>query len=206
MKTRIPVLVFIATFILVHGFLTGWLPIPLVVDLDVIAMEYQPIAYTYVDDLFDQCMYEVSVIRGLNGTIIAVEYWYHWGYDGFEERDDWEPVIIYVNDGVVTAVAHRVHYQWRIKTTGIILEDNRPVIVFAPLWHTPLNTYPAEGYVKANYTCVKGVTPEDIDPSEIYYGEPSPQLWLRNTLLSLAIAGVVSTVAYIALSIRRVAT
>lgn len=203
MKLKIPLLVFTATFILVHGFLTGWLPIPLVVDLDVIARENQPVAYTYTNDSFDQCIYEVSIIHGLFGNIIAIEYWYHWSYDGFEERDDWEPVIVYVKDGA-TAVAHRVHYQWRIKTTGIILEGNRPVIVFAPLWHTPLNTYPTEGYVKASYVCVKGVPPEDIDPSQIYYGEPSPQLWLKNTILSLAIAGIASTLTYIALSIHRV--
>ena len=201
MKLNTPILVFIATFILVHGFLTGWLPIPLVVDLDVIAREYMPIAYTYVNDSFDECIYDVSVIRGATGTIVAVEYWFHWGYDGFEIRDDWEPVIVYVKDGA-TAVAHRVHYQWRIKTTSIILEGKRPIIVFAPLWHTPLNTYPAEGYIKVEYTCVKATPPEDIDPSQIYYGEPSPQLWLKNTILSLAIACIVATITHIALSFR----
>lgn len=200
MKLYTPILVFIATFILVHGYLNGWIAIPLAVDANKVALTYMPTVYTLTDDQFDKCIYEVEYI-GRN--IIAVEYWYHWGYDGFEHVDDWEPVVVYINDGRIIAIAHRVHYQWRIKTAGIILDGVRPVIVFAPLWHTPANTYPPTEYTRVDYTCTRSTPPEDIDPSEIYYGEPAPQLWLKNTLLSLSLATVVALTTHVILTMRR---
>lgn len=199
MKYYVAIIVFIVTFALVHGYLNGWLAMPLAVDANAIALMYMPTVYTIHDDIFDKCIYEVEYI-GRN--IIAVEYWYHWGYNGFEKRDDWEPIIVYIDGAGITAVAHRVHYQWRIKTTGIILDGDKPVIVFAPLWHTPANTYPPAGYTRVDYTCTRETPPEDIDPSEIYHGETSAQLWLKNTLISLTVAVVTTAISLIALTIH----
>ena len=63
----------------------------------------------------------------------VVIYWFHWPYDGFRRRDDYEPVAV-IKGGV--KLAARPHY--RLTWTGdVYMRDGLPTIVFSTMWHAP---------------------------------------------------------------------
>jgi len=161
LKDLIPIFLSFLSFLLVFNFFHTVVPtfIPFTVE-DV--YRYSPDAYSRFDDKPDRIIVKISQV----GDVIAIEYWYHWGYDGFEKRDDYEPVIVYVKDGEVYAVAVRIHYQWRVNFNPT-LNGSHAVITFAYLWHTPLFMNPPEGWVKIDDRFEFGKAPEVIDHLEI---------------------------------------
>jgi len=150
-----------AVFALVMLFMLGYLPIPLAVP-SWAADAYKPVAYTAPGDGFDAV---VASPRWCGGSLVIV-YWFHWGYDGYEQRDDWEPVLVAVDGGSVR-VAARVHWRWRFAGQPVFENGTHPVVVFGYLWHTPLFTYPPTGYVRVGYEPVVAPDPQPVDPCAV---------------------------------------
>ena len=101
-------------------------------------VNHEPIGYTFPSDKPDKIIAYPEYI----GSNIVIEYWYHWKYDGWYHRDDWEPVILLIHDNKTVAVASRMHYMWRVMKSFDYVNgkgiNGRVVVYFDYLWHTPL--------------------------------------------------------------------
>jgi len=117
----------IAVFLAVLAFYSGILPLAVAVDLSI----YRPIPVVFRDDAFDRA---VMVVDNC-GSVPAAVFWFHWGYDGPERRDDWEPIVVALHSGGIHVYA-RAHYIWRELDT--VFNGSRPVVLFGYLWHTPM--------------------------------------------------------------------
>jgi len=153
----IPLIFSILTFILVYNHFYSILPIT-VLNVE----DFSPYTYVLKGDRFDRVIVKVGYHDGL----AYYEFWYHWSYDGFEKRDDWEPVVVYAKSSVY-AVAFREHYHWRVIYNPIVENETHVVITFSPYYHTPFNVQPPKNYVKVDYEAEFGVPPEDLNHDEI---------------------------------------
>ena len=162
-RTLIPLFLSFFTFLVVFNtfYSVFYVVVPLSVE-DV--NRFTPEAYVRFDDQPD------SVIAHLTqyGRLKVIEYWYHWNYDGFEERDDYEPVVVYVLDDEVYAVASRIHYQWSVDYNPPVVNRTHVLVSFAYLWHTPMFINPlSPDWVKVNVSPVIGDPPEDLNHFDI---------------------------------------
>ena len=129
---------------------------------------------------------------------VCIQYWYYWNHDGYELRDDYEPIFVYVKpSGEIHALAFRVHYNWRIKFEPIV-EDSHVVITFLTSYHTPVNNYPplnvSEYFIEFSLPPSLDEVPEDINPWDIVSieGYPTLQQLIRSIILSLGVSILVT--------------
>lgn len=63
--------------------------------------------------------------------------WYHWPFDGhFTQRQDYEPVILVVQNNTLRIIGVRPHYSFN-HSNNWDSEENRPVVIFTTDWHGP---------------------------------------------------------------------
>jgi len=180
-----PLMLSIVTFLLVFNFFYGLAPIFIPFTIEDV-YKYTPNGYVYPSDKPDKIVAHYTV----HGSYRVFEYWYHWPYDGYEKRDDWEPVVVYVKDNSVHAVAFRIHYNWRVIYSPPVEEDTHVRITFGYLWHTPTIATPPHGYVKVDLKPVIGQPPETLDHGKII-GIPSP---LESAFVSAVTYATISAV------------
>jgi len=187
MNRAVRALASVAVFLLIFNVFYTVAPLPFrIVSIEDVE-RFAPKAYCAPDDRPDRLLAAAKVWKGYT----VIEYWYHWPYDGYERRDDWEPVLLLIDGDEVKAVAHRIHYNWRV-AYSFPTEDGLPVVTFLYLWHTPMLKEPGEGYVSAGVSPVLGNPPEDIDVGEVFgYGLlPTESAIAAATLYGLLAAGV----------------
>ena len=164
----VPLVLSIVTFLLVFNFFYSLAPVFIPFTIEDV-YKYAPNGYVYPSDKPDKIVAHYTTYNNLR----VFEYWYHWSYDGYEKRDDWEPVVVYVNDDTVHAVAFRIHYNWRVIYSPPVEDGTHVRITFGYLWHTPTIVQPPKGYVKVDLKPVIGQPPETLDHDKII-GIPSP--------------------------------
>jgi hypothetical protein len=150
------------------------------------------------------------------------EYWADWNHHGSTPGFNTEPVFVYYLNGRLYAEASRVHYQWRVKMTGFVLNGQSPVWTYvsnydvpALGWPTPVQNYtlltatflpigkPPESTCGVNGTSIIGAPscPSVIDPFQVV----SPTTVYTTATLWGAAAGLGAFVAVaVALNTKRV--
>ena len=63
--------------------------------------------------------------------------WYHWPFDDYSGRADYEPVILFFDGAELKGIGIRPHTQYK-QTESWQEVDNRPVIQFFLPWHGPI--------------------------------------------------------------------
>lgn len=103
--------------------------------------ELAPRGYAYPGDMPENVSASTDSWKGYK----VINYWYCWGYDGYNyNMTDCEPVILLIEEGEVKSVAVRAHYNWRV-IEDFPEEDGRVMINFLFRWHTPQFRPPAQG-------------------------------------------------------------
>jgi hypothetical protein len=169
-----PAIIFALGF-LVFIFFYGIIGLPLSIEkLD----ELKPILYGYVGD-FPQNVY-VAVYTKAGYTVYA--YWAYWPDT---RKAEYEPfAVVYNPDGKIYAFITRIHWEWRVKYTEIIQENNRAIVYFRAEVHTPYNGYPPSETVKIDYTPQLITTePEPVDWWSIAGLSQKPSEALKNAIL-----------------------
>jgi len=183
-KQYSPLLASVLAFILVFNFFYNvLLPPPFTVAS---IEQFTPKAYVAPDDQ----PIKIIVKPTYHGSLRVFEFWYLWPYDGWVKKEDWEPVIVYVKDDHVYAVAFRIHYNWRVSFDPPIVNGTHVRIAFAYRYHTPLLTPPPHGWVEVKTKPEVGQPPEKIDHNMII-GIPNP---LDNAFTAGLIYGLISAV------------
>ena len=152
------ILLSVITFIFTFNLFYSFAPIIVPFDLE-LAYKFLPEAYARSDDQPTKIVVKITTYQDL----LVLEYWYYWPYDGFEERDDWEPVVVYVKDDKVVATAFRIHYSWRVILNPPTSENTHVKITFNYLWHTPLIIEPPPGWTKINIKPEIDKPPEELN-------------------------------------------
>ena len=160
----LPGIIAIVVFLLVFNAFYIVAPVPFEIAKIDEVYHFAPKGYVHSADRPDKVIAWPSAWKGYK----VVEYWYHWPYDGYEAKDDWEPVILLIDQSSVKAVAVRVHYAWRV-AYAFPKEGDKPVVSFLALWHTPLLREPSDGvWVEVDKKPVVEKPPEDVDYAKVF--------------------------------------
>jgi len=124
--------------------------------------EHLPESYAKPDDMPDKLVVKTGRYQGMD----VYEFWYHWNYDGAEQKDDWEPVVVFVDGDKIVAASARWHYNWRTIFTPPS-NGTHVYITMLYRYHTPMFKTPEEGYERITLMPEFGQTPEDIDYSDL---------------------------------------
>ena len=83
------ILIFLIVFTIVITFMISYIVYPLTVVSDIQLIEkYLPVTYVLKNDPPLKLIVKVDRKQGF----ACIQYWYYWNHDGFELRDDYEPV------------------------------------------------------------------------------------------------------------------
>ena len=190
-KPALPPLLASLAFLAVFNLFYTIAPYPIsIVSIDDV-YKFAPSGYTKLDDGPEKIVSKLSTWRGYE----VIEYWYYWPYDGYEKKDDWEPVVLVIKDNV-KAVAVRIHYSWRV--SFVFPQDGlKPVVTFNHLWHTPFLKEPPPDWEEVKIKPVIGIPPEKLDYDSIFGFGFLPT---QSAIVSAMIFGCVAFIAVYYLS------
>ena len=186
-----PYIAGISAFFVVFNLFYTTTPYPFAVVTAEDITKFAPNAYVASGDEPERIVATSSMWRGYK----VMEYWYYWPYDGHVKKDDWEPIIVLVDGDSIKAVAHRIHYNWRV-SYAFPTEDGKPVVSFMYLWHTPMLKVES-GYRKVTIIPEIGEPPEDVNYNEVFgYGLLPTESALTAALTYGFAAAVITTVVF----------
>ena len=137
MKVLAPAILSLLVSISIAGYFGGFVPYPFQL---VPQQQVSPITYAPAGDMPLNMTYNVYT----SGNVVVYEYWANWNHDGPHCCFDTEPVFVYYQGGSSQpfAEAQRVHYQWRVKYDGFVMQGDHPVWSYETSYHTPSLGYP----------------------------------------------------------------
>lgn len=103
--------------------------------------------------------------------------WYHWPFDDYTEKPDYEPVILVFNDTDLVAIGIRPHENHTYSVRWLT-EGTRPVIVFETPWHGPVIF---RGAINDGLTAAftSSLFSDRIDEYDVTEGKP-PQWYIKD--------------------------
>jgi hypothetical protein len=65
-----------------------------------------------------------------------VVFWYHWPYDDYTGKPDYEPIVLVFQDDILAAIGIRPHQSYK-RYHQWTTEKSRPIVIFETSWHAP---------------------------------------------------------------------
>ena len=178
-----PAVIFALTF-LVFIFFYGVVALPFSIER---ISDLKPILYGYENDPPENVYVMVDAKSGY--TLYA--YWAYWAN---HRKAEYEPfAVIYNPEGKIYAFITREHWEWRVKFTGIIQENNRVIVYFLAETHTPFNTYPPPNTTLIYYTpIITTAQPEPVDWWSLAGLSAKPSEALKNAVFYSMLTAIMS--------------
>lgn len=76
-----------------------------------------------------------ALVEKINDYFII---WSHWPHDGYSDKEDYEPIILFLHGRALVAIGLRPANRYVFSMT-VTLEERKPVVVFDLPWHHPSN-------------------------------------------------------------------
>ena len=170
MKVLGPAMVALLISVSVAGYFGGFIPYSFQLAP---TTNITPVTYVPAGDQPVNASYNVQVF----GDVVVYEYWANWDHHGPTPGTfNTEPVFVYYlgSSQQPFAEAQRVHYQWRVKFTGIVMQGDHPVWSYVTDYDVPYLGDPPLGFNMTQDTAPYLQGPPPVDDCGVSGPCPSP--------------------------------